>query len=215
MSIYHVSSIIQYDLFSLFFLQRLKYVGAKYCMCGILQHKHSRSCRFTEFTLSSSITSNSNKACVYVVFQTREDYLGLLHDCLSRNLNTCVAFPSLSATQLTDIAVKLEYSVFTANRVVTMYRRGMAFLVSHRILAVALHGESSDVEWLKTMNIPGLQQIQRESARILVISPTYGTIWDLASFPGVGPEDLISNHVCWLEWPREGLLVFSTPNSWG
>ena len=62
--------------------------------------------------------------------QTREDYCRLLEEALSRNLHTCVVAASGLAERVPEVAVGLEYDIFSANRVVTMYRRAMALLVS-------------------------------------------------------------------------------------
>ena len=67
---------------------------------------------------------------LHLSLKTREDYFRLLEEALSKNLHTCVVFPSVTAAQVTEAAVRLEYELFSANRVVTMYRRGMTFLVS-------------------------------------------------------------------------------------
>ncbi|XP_037070609.1 ATP-dependent DNA helicase Q5-like [Pollicipes pollicipes] len=72
----------------------------------------------------------TEKKIAGLTLKTREEYLGLLVDALWRNLNTCVVLPTLTQDQVTEAAVQLEYSLFTSNRVVTMYRRGMAFLTS-------------------------------------------------------------------------------------
>ena len=71
--------------------------------------------------------------CVLVrrvpVPQTREEYCRLLEEALSRNLHTCLVAAGAVAGRVPEVAVDLEYGVFSANRVVTLYRRAMALMV--------------------------------------------------------------------------------------
>ncbi|XP_043218234.1 ATP-dependent DNA helicase Q5-like isoform X2 [Amphibalanus amphitrite] len=65
-----------------------------------------------------------------LTLKTREEYFKLLEEALSRNLNACVVAAHALAGRVPEVAIGLEYNIFTSNRVVTMYRRAMALLTS-------------------------------------------------------------------------------------
>jgi len=67
--------------------------------------------------------------------KTREDYLGLVTSSLTRNQETTATFRSkeqglLSTSHLLEASVEEEYKVFTTNKVITMYRKRMAQVIS-------------------------------------------------------------------------------------
>ncbi|KAF0287208.1 ATP-dependent DNA helicase Q5 [Amphibalanus amphitrite] len=66
-----------------------------------------------------------------LTLKTREEYFKLLEEALSRNLNACVVAAHALAGRVPEVAIELEYNIFTSNRVVTMYRRAMALLGGH------------------------------------------------------------------------------------
>ncbi len=65
----------------------------------------------------------------------RESYLNLLINALEKNYSTLssmdedVAAKSLSKSDFIQCAVDLEYGIFSGNKVMTMYRRGVALKV--------------------------------------------------------------------------------------
>ncbi|QQP42351.1 Uncharacterized protein FKW44_016978 [Caligus rogercresseyi] len=59
--------------------------------------------------------------------RSRESYLGLLETNIRLNYDTALKYGAINILQ---IAVDEEYKIFSANKVVTMYRRGMAFLMA-------------------------------------------------------------------------------------
>uniref|UniRef100_A0A0K2SV55 ATP-dependent DNA helicase Q5 n=2 Tax=Lepeophtheirus salmonis TaxID=72036 RepID=A0A0K2SV55_LEPSM len=69
--------------------------------------------------------------------RARESYLGLLETNIRLNYDTAIKYGALkeeekklSNQDILQIAVNEEYQIFTSNKVVTMYRRGMAFLMA-------------------------------------------------------------------------------------
>ena len=62
--------------------------------------------------------------------KTREDYLGLVEAALSKNYSE-TGGTELKDKDLLDAAVEAEYEVFTSNKVVTMYRKKVAFLIQN------------------------------------------------------------------------------------
>ena len=66
--------------------------------------------------------------------KTREDYLGLVESSLTKNYDNFKSYDSstgegLKSCDILDAAVEAEYSVFTSNKVVTMYRKKVATLI--------------------------------------------------------------------------------------
>ena len=64
--------------------------------------------------------------------KTREDYLGLVETSLTKNYEDTkeAGGIKLDVADLLDAAIEAEYSVFTTNKVVTMYRKKVAVLIS-------------------------------------------------------------------------------------
>lgn len=67
-------------------------------------------------------------------FQTRESYLQLVSQALSKNYEECwqtgQGRSHLKESDIEDVATKMEYQVFTSTNVMMMYRKGMMSLVS-------------------------------------------------------------------------------------
>ncbi|CAG0891197.1 unnamed protein product [Darwinula stevensoni] len=63
---------------------------------------------------------------------SREDYLNLLEETLRRNAKSSCdsGSPPLADVYITENAIKAEYGIFTQNKVITMYRRAMVFLMN-------------------------------------------------------------------------------------
>ena len=63
--------------------------------------------------------------------KTREDYLGLVEASLTKNYEDTKDSKSIKlvGADLLDAAIEAEYSVFTSNKVVTMYRKKVAVLI--------------------------------------------------------------------------------------
>ena len=64
--------------------------------------------------------------------KTREDYLGLVETSLTKNYEDTkeAGGIKLDVADVLDAAIEAEYSVFTTNKVVTMYRKKVAVLIS-------------------------------------------------------------------------------------
>ncbi|KAG7174421.1 ATP-dependent DNA helicase Q5-like [Homarus americanus] len=64
---------------------------------------------------------------------SRESYLQLVSQALSKNYEACRDFgpvlTTLKESDIEDVAVKLEYSIFTSTNVIMMYRKGMMSLM--------------------------------------------------------------------------------------
>ena len=63
----------------------------------------------------------------------RESYLSLLETVIRQNYDRTGAaeeYPGLTNFQVQKLAIEAEYKIFRENKVVTMYRRGMAFLMA-------------------------------------------------------------------------------------
>merc|ERR1712008_273290 len=62
----------------------------------------------------------------------RESYLSLLETVIRKNYDKTshAEENELSSYDIQQIAIGEEYNIFTSNKVVTMYRRGMAFLMA-------------------------------------------------------------------------------------
>lgn len=67
----------------------------------------------------------------------RENYHSLLAEALSRSVATCDGLDSpvnsLTKHDYECCAADMEYEVFSANKVVSLYRRGMAKAVSYNL----------------------------------------------------------------------------------
>ena len=66
--------------------------------------------------------------------RTREDYLGLLETSLAKNYEATRdnnTEKKMENRDILDAAIEAEYEVFTANKVVTMYRKRVAILIQH------------------------------------------------------------------------------------
>lgn len=70
-------------------------------------------------------------------FQTRESYLQLVSQALSKNYAECgqtgPGRSHLKESDIEDVATKMEYKVFTSTNVMMMYRKGMMSLVSNLV----------------------------------------------------------------------------------
>jgi len=75
--------------------------------------------------------------------KTRDDYLGLVESSLSKNYDSCGG-EGLKSNDINDAAVDAEYSVFTSNKVVTMYRKKMASLIQS-VKSATAKGELSEI----------------------------------------------------------------------
>lgn len=64
--------------------------------------------------------------------KTREDYMGLVESCLATNYSTTKNLGDvvMSVQNILQAAIEAEYQVFTSNKVVTMYRKKMATLIT-------------------------------------------------------------------------------------
>ena len=63
----------------------------------------------------------------------RESYLSLLETVIRQNYDRTAGaegLPELSSFEVQKLAIEAEYKIFRENKVVTMYRRGMAFLMA-------------------------------------------------------------------------------------
>ena len=78
--------------------------------------------------------------------KTREDYLGLVESSLLQNYKECSGRcgKNLKDNDILDAAVEAEYSVFTSNKVVTMYRKKVAVLIQN-IKSCTKRGEMSEI----------------------------------------------------------------------
>lgn len=67
-------------------------------------------------------------------FQTRESYVQLVSQALSKNYEACWQTSQgrshLKESDIEEVATKMEYQVFTSTSAMMMYRKGMMTLVS-------------------------------------------------------------------------------------
>lgn len=61
---------------------------------------------------------------------TREQYLSKILDTLYANYTECVSNQTLDKKDIEDCSIELEYEVFGSTTTMTMYRNGLAKLVS-------------------------------------------------------------------------------------
>ena len=85
-----------------------------------LGHARVKAAEFTEVKISG------------LDLKTREDYLGLTQTSLTRNYKNLETFKTkdCSTEDILGAAIEAEYEVFTSNKVITMYRKRMAQLIS-------------------------------------------------------------------------------------
>ena len=75
-------------------------------------------------------------------FQTRESYLQMVSQALSKNYEACweagQGRSHLKECDIEDVATKMEYKVFTSTTVMMMYRKGMMSMVRYGMIACNL-----------------------------------------------------------------------------
>lgn len=76
---------------------------------------------------AASVTSSKVKGLTLVL---REQYVNKILDVLYANYTECEKNPIYDKKDIEDCSIDLEYSVFTVNTTITMYRNAIAKLVS-------------------------------------------------------------------------------------
>lgn len=82
--------------------------------------KHSR-------VVAAASTSSKVKG---LTLATREQYLSKIVETLHENYKKCVEEQSLDKKDIEDCGIDMEYSVFTVNTTMTIYRSSIAKMVS-------------------------------------------------------------------------------------